>query len=120
MNDIKLGSSWKVVQNKSHNNIYDIPIVSEGENEEDDEDNCVGENAHVQQEIDEDSISLHRDDVPAVELEANQLKESIAVDEQGTRTGTRTRTRTCMARHAIAFHWSRRRNKVRLKNASST
>ena len=70
-----------MVQNKSHNNIYDIPIVPEGENEEDDEDNSVGENAHVQPEIDEDSISLHRDDVPAVELEVDQLKESIAVDE---------------------------------------
>uniref|UniRef100_A0A2N9GAQ5 Transposase-associated domain-containing protein n=1 Tax=Fagus sylvatica TaxID=28930 RepID=A0A2N9GAQ5_FAGSY len=81
LNDTKLGSSWKVVQNMSHRNIYDIPIVPEGENEEDDEDNSVGENAHVQQEIDEDSISLHRDDVPAVELEADQLKELIAVDE---------------------------------------
>jgi hypothetical protein len=81
LNDTKLDSSWKVVQNMSHRNIYDIPIVLEGENEEDDEDNSVGENAHVQQEIDEDSISLQRDDVPAVELEADQLKELIAVDE---------------------------------------
>ena len=31
----------------SHRNIYDIPIVSEGENEEDDEDHGVGNNAHV-------------------------------------------------------------------------
>ena len=48
LNDTKLGRSWKVVQNMSHRNIYDIPILPEGENEEDDEDNSVGENAHVQ------------------------------------------------------------------------
>ena len=36
-----------MVQNMSHRNIYNIPIVPEGENEEDDEDNSVGENAHV-------------------------------------------------------------------------
>ena len=47
LNDIKFGSSWKVMQIMSHRNIYDIPIVSEGENEEDDEDHGVGNNAHV-------------------------------------------------------------------------
>ncbi len=57
----------------SHKNIYDIPIVLEGKNEEDAEDNSVWENAHVLQEINEDSISLHRDDVPAVELESDQF-----------------------------------------------
>jgi hypothetical protein len=36
-----------VVQNMSHKNIYDIPIVLEGKNEEDAEDNSVWENAHV-------------------------------------------------------------------------
>ena len=64
----------------NHRNIYDIPIISEGENEEDDEDHGVGNNAPVQQAINEDSTSLHRADVPAVELDAEKLR-SIAVDE---------------------------------------
>ena len=46
--------------------IYDIPILLEGENEEDDEDHGVRNNAPVQQAINEDSTSLHRDDVLAV------------------------------------------------------
>ena len=74
MNDTKLGSNWKVVQNMSHKNIYDILIVLEGKNKEDDENNSDWKNAHVQQEINENSISLHRDDVPTVELEADQFK----------------------------------------------
>ena len=35
----------------SHRNIYNIPIVLEGENEEDDEDNSVGENAQFNKKL---------------------------------------------------------------------
>uniref|UniRef100_A0A2N9G8S3 Uncharacterized protein n=1 Tax=Fagus sylvatica TaxID=28930 RepID=A0A2N9G8S3_FAGSY len=59
---------------------YDIPIVLEGENEEDDENHGVGNSAPIQQAINEDSTSLHRADVPAVELDAEELR-SIVVDE---------------------------------------
>jgi hypothetical protein len=90
LNDPKFGSSWKVVQNISHRNIYDIPIVVEGESEEDDQDHgdmvyqeneCVRDNAPIQQEIDEDLTLLCRDDVPAVELSRAELKALIDVDE---------------------------------------
>ncbi|KAF3962563.1 hypothetical protein CMV_012939 [Castanea mollissima] len=57
--------------------MYDIPIGTENVHEENKEDNgdvvyqeseCIGVNATVQQENDEDLTLLHRDDVPAIDL----------------------------------------------------
>jgi len=61
----------------THRNMYDIPIDTEKVHEENEEDNgnavyqeseCIGVNATVQQENDEDSTLLHRDGVPAIDL----------------------------------------------------
>ena len=77
LNDTKLGSSWRVVQHMTHRNMYDIPTGTEKVHEENEEDNgdavyqeseCIGVNATVQQENDEDSTLLHRDGVPAIDL----------------------------------------------------
>ncbi|KAK9993895.1 hypothetical protein SO802_023598 [Lithocarpus litseifolius] len=77
LNDTKLGSSWRMVQHMTHRNMYDIPTGIEKVHEENEEDNddevyqeseCIGVNATVQHENNEDSILLHRDDVPAIDL----------------------------------------------------
>ncbi|KAK9994727.1 hypothetical protein SO802_024430 [Lithocarpus litseifolius] len=77
LNDTKLDSSWQVVQHMTHRNTYDIPTGIEKVHEENEEDNsdevyqkseCIGVNATVQQENNEDSNLLHRDDVPAIDL----------------------------------------------------
>jgi hypothetical protein len=74
LKDAKLGSCWQVVQKVTHRNIYNVSIVLEGEIEEDDEsfgdedeeDECVGGNALVQQGNNEDSTPLCRDDVEQI------------------------------------------------------
>jgi len=48
LNDIKLGGSWKVVQKMTHRNIYDIPIVLERDNEEDDQ--GISDEVHQERE----------------------------------------------------------------------
>ncbi|KAL4620542.1 hypothetical protein ACB092_06G162100 [Castanea dentata] len=61
----------------THRNMYDIPIGTENVHEENEEDNgdavyqeseCIGVNATVQQENDEDSTLLHKGDVSAIDL----------------------------------------------------
>jgi len=55
LKDAILGSNWQVVQKVTHRNIYNVPIVLEGEIEEgdegfvdeDEEDECVRGNASV-------------------------------------------------------------------------
>jgi hypothetical protein len=37
LDDPKLSGNWKVVQKRINKNIYDIPTVQEGDNEEDDQ-----------------------------------------------------------------------------------
>ena len=63
----------------THRNMYDIPTGTEEMHEENEEDNgdkvyqeseCIGVNATIQQEKDEDSTLLHRDDVSAIDLGA--------------------------------------------------
>jgi len=68
LNDPKLGGNWKVVQRMINRNIYDIPTIQEGDNEEDDqgirddayqEDDCVGCNVvHVEDANNEESIAI--------------------------------------------------------------
>ena len=77
MNDTKLGCSWRVVQYMTHRNVYGIPTGTKKVYEENEEDNgdgvyqeseCIGVNVIIQQENDEDSTLLHRDDVPTIDL----------------------------------------------------
>ena len=76
LNDTKLGNSWQVVQHMTHRNMYDIPTGIEKVHEENEdngdvvyqESECIGVNATVQQENDENSTLLHRDSVPAIDL----------------------------------------------------
>jgi len=68
LDDPKLGGNWKVVQRMINRNIYDIPTVQEGDNEEDDqgirddayqEDECVGGNVvHVEDANNEELIAI--------------------------------------------------------------
>ena len=60
----------------THRNMYDIPTGIEKVHEENEdngdvvyqESECIGVNATVQQENDENSTLLHRDGVPAIDL----------------------------------------------------
>ena len=61
----------------THRNIYGIPTGTKKVYEENEEDNgdevyqeseCIGVNVIIQQENDEDSTLLHRDDVPTIDL----------------------------------------------------
>ena len=60
----------------THRNMYDIPTGIEKVHEENEDDGdvvyqeseCIGVNATVQQENDENSTLLHRDGVPAIDL----------------------------------------------------
>ena len=68
----------------THRNMYDIPTGIEKVHEENEdngdvvyqESECIGVNATVQQENDENSTLLHRDGVPTIDLGA-----LIAVDD---------------------------------------
>jgi len=94
LKDAKLGSSWQVVQKVTHRNIYDVPTVLEGEIEEDDEgfgdedeeDECVGGHAPVQQGNDEDSTPLRRDDVEPIVVDRNMLINDEANNEENETT----------------------------------
>ena len=61
----------------THRNVYGIPTGTKKVYEENEEDNgdgvyqeseCIGVNVIIQQENDEDSTLLHRDDVPTIDL----------------------------------------------------
>ena len=93
LNDTKLGSSWQMVQHMTHRNMYDIPTGTEEMHEENEEDNgdkvyqeseCIGVNATIQQENDEDSTLLHRDDVLAIDLGALILVDDVYVQLDGS------------------------------------
>jgi hypothetical protein len=70
LDDPKLGGNWKVLQRMINRNIYNIPTIQEGDNEEDDqgirddadqEDECVGGNVvHVEDTNNEESIAIDR------------------------------------------------------------
>lgn len=75
LNDTKFGGSWKVVQNLTPRNIYEVPIVLEENNEEDDhgvsdevyqECECVGGIAFVEEADDEDLTTLPSDDAEPI------------------------------------------------------
>ena len=82
----------------THRNMYNISTSTEEVHEENEEDHgdevyqeseCIRVNAPIQQENDEDSTLLHRDDVPAIDLGALiaiddvyvQLDESIFIND---------------------------------------
>ena len=72
----------------THRNMYNISTSTEEVHEENEEDHgdevyqeseCIGVNAPIQQENDEDSTLLHRDDVLAIDLGALILVDDVYV-----------------------------------------
>ncbi|GLT62835.1 hypothetical protein SLA2020_354390 [Shorea laevis] len=96
LDDPKFGDGWKVVQKLTNRNIYDIPTVVEGDNEQYDQ----GINVDVYQEREcasgnmtlvEDSLMLRRDDATIaidelyVELDASLfVNDNLPVEEHDT------------------------------------